>query len=141
MEIAKMYGGQIQVTMEACPLWVPLVENNETSGKGAAFFVHRHIKHILAADKKIDTLVLGCTHYPLLTRLIEQHLPKGVNVLSQGEHVAERLQDYLYRHPEMEQRLSKGGSRRFLTTESTGRFSEVAGRFLGETVQGEWCEL
>jgi glutamate racemase len=141
IEIAKMYGGSIQVVTEACPLWVPLVENNETSGEGAAFFVRRHIERILTFDKEIDTLVLACTHYPLLMTLIEASLPERIKVLSQGEHVAERLQDYLFRHPEMEQRLSKDGRRRFLTTESEGRFSEVAGRFLGETVRGEWCEL
>jgi glutamate racemase len=136
-----MYGGAVQVVTEACPLWVPLVENNETSGAGASFFVRRHIERILSADKQIDTLVLGCTHYPLLRGLIEECLPSGVRVLSQGEHVAERLEDYLRRHVEMEQRLSRGGGRRFLTTESAGRFSEMAGRFLGEKVSGEWCEL
>jgi glutamate racemase len=141
IEIEKMYGGQIQVVSQACPLWVPLVENNETAGDGAAFFVRRHIEHILALDRQIDTLVLACTHYPLLMALIKEFLPDGVKVLAQGEHVAERLQEYLHRHPEMEQRLSKGGGRRFLTTESAGRFSELAGRFLGEAVQGEWCEL
>jgi glutamate racemase len=141
IEIAKMYGDSFSVTAEACPLWVPLVENDETAGEGAAFFVRRHMHRILAADARIDTLILGCTHYPLLLPLIRRCLPAGVNALDQGEHVADSLRDYLRRHPEMECQLSRSGRRRFLTTEAPERFSAMAGRFLGDTVQGEYCEL
>jgi glutamate racemase len=130
MEIEKIYGGNITVTGEACPMWVPLVENNEVNSEGAGFFIRKHLEHILSLDPQIDTLVLGCTHYPLLIHKIKQFLPEGVSVLSQGEYVSESLYDYLLRHPEMEALLTRQGQCRFLTTEATAKFSETASVFL-----------
>lgn len=129
MEIGKMYP-HIQVTGEACPMWVPLVENNEFDSPGADYFVKKHIDHILSVDPLIDTLILGCTHYPLLMDKIREFLPSGITLFSQGEHVAESLRDYLRRHPEMDRKLTKAGTCRFLTTESADKFSEAASIFL-----------
>lgn len=129
MEIGKMYP-HIQVTGEACPMWVPLVENNEFDSPGADYFVKKHIDHILSVDPEIDTLILGCTHYPLLMDKIREFLPPGITLFSQGEHVADSLRDYLRRHPEMDRKLTKTGTCRFLTTESADKFSEAASIFL-----------
>lgn len=133
IEIGKMYP-HIQVTGEACPMWVPLVENNEFNSPGADYFVRKHIDRILSVDPRIDTLILGCTHYPLLIDKIRAFLPAGITLFSQGEHVAESLSDYLRRHPEMDRKLTKGGSCRFLTTESAEKFSEAASIFLKEDI-------
>ena len=113
LEIKKMFP-HMTVTGEACPMWVPLVENNEFDSPGADYFVRKHLEHILAADPKIDTLVLGCTHYPLLIEKIKAFLPEGITLFSQGEYVAASLTDYLRRHPEMDIRLTKQGNCRFL---------------------------
>lgn len=136
MEIEKMFP-HITVTGEACPMWVPLVENNEFNSPGADYFVKKHLDHILAADPDIDTIVLGCTHYPLLIDKINSFLPPGITVFAQGEYIADSLNDYLCRHPEMERRLTKRGQCRFLTTESADKFSEAASIFLSNTVQVE----
>lgn len=136
MEIAKMFP-HIVVTGEACPMWVPLVENNEYTSPGADYFVRKHLDRILAADPSIDTLVLGCTHYPLLTDKIRTYLPESITLFAQGEYVADSLADYLVRHPEMETRLTKNGKCRFLTTESAGKFSEAASIFLKGRVEVE----
>lgn len=136
LEIEKMFP-HISVTGEACPMWVPLVENNEFDAPGADYFVKKHLDHILSADPEIDTLVLGCTHYPLLVNKIRALLPPGITVFSQGEHVADSLKNYLYRHPEMDERLTKGGHCRFLTTESADKFTEAASLFLNEAVKVE----
>lgn len=136
MEIAKMFP-HIVVTGEACPMWVPLVENNEYASPGADYFVRKHLDRILAADPSIDTLVLGCTHYPLLTDKIRTYLPESITLFAQGEYVADSLADYLVRHPEMETRLTKNGKCRFLTTESAGKFSEAASIFLKGRVEVE----
>ena len=136
IEIKKMFP-HITVTGEACPMWVPLVENNEFNTPGADYFVQKHLNHLLSVDPKIDTLVLGCTHYPLLKEKIQTFLPEGITVFAQGEYVAESLVDYLYRHPEMDQRLTKQGKCRFLTTESATKFSEVASVFLSHPIEVE----
>ncbi|GAB6395402.1 MAG: glutamate racemase [Bacteroidales bacterium] len=129
MEIKHLFP-HIAVTGEACPMWVPLVENNECGTPGADYFVKKHIDHILSADPAIDTLILGCTHYPLLMDKIRKFLPPGVTLFAQGERVGESLADYLQRHPEIDKQLTKQGVRRFLTTESTEKFTETASRFL-----------
>lgn len=134
LEIAKMFP-HIQVTAEACPMWVPLVENNEYDSPGADYFVQKHIDRIFAADPLIDTFVLGCTHYPLLIEKIKAYLPSGVTLFAQGEYVADSLKDYLRRHPEMETRLARGGGCRFLTTESATKFSETASVFLRNRIE------
>ncbi|HRQ50368.1 MAG TPA: glutamate racemase, partial [Agriterribacter sp.] len=105
----KKFFPQVNVYQEACPMWVPLVENNEYAGPGADYFVERHVKHLLGKGKRIDTVLLACTHYPLLKNKIRQYLPGHVSLLSQGEIVAKSLADYLKRHPETESRCSKQG--------------------------------
>ena len=134
IEINKFYP-DIQVYQEACPMWVPLVENNEHNSEGADYFVQQNINSLFTKEKNIDTILLACTHYPLLKEKIQQHLPKGVQLLSQGEIVAQSLQDYLERHPEMETRLSHGNNRKFFTTDSTEDFDKQASIFYGKMVQ------
>lgn len=136
LEVAKMFP-HITITGQACPMWVPLVENKEFDSPGADYFVRKYIGEILDRDSRIDTLILGCTHYPLLLEKIKQALPEGVNVFSQGRRVAESLKEYLFRHPEMDVRLNKTGQTRFLTTESAGKFSETASVFLSGSIQVE----
>ncbi len=131
IEIRKMYPG-IHVTGEACPMWVPLVENNEFESDGADYFIKRHLDHILMADPLIDTLVLACTHYPLLMYKMRQYVPRTVQLFSQGKRVAESLADYLQRHPEMDIRLTKTATSRFLTTERASKFEETASVFIHE---------
>ena len=129
MEINKLFP-DVTVTGEACPLWVPLVENNEYDSEGADYFVKKHINQLLEKDPIIDTLILGCTHYPLLMDKIRQFTPPHIRIVAQGEYVAHSLQDYLKRHPEMDSRCTKQGTCRFLTTESTAKFEESASIFL-----------
>lgn len=129
LEIEKMYP-HITLTGEACPMWVPLVENKEFDSPGADYFIKQHLQRLFEKDPLIDTLVLGCTHYPLLIRKIKENVPHHVRVVSQGEHVAESLKQYLHRHPQVDERVTKNASCRFLTTESADKFSEVASVFL-----------
>ncbi len=136
MEIHKLYP-DIKVTGEACPMWVPLVENNEYNSLGADYFVKKHIDNLMRKDPEIDTMILGCTHYPLLLSKINQYLPDGVTVVSQGDYVAESLKDYLKRHPEMDNRCTKKGTCKFLTTESEKKFSESASIFLNKEIHVE----
>lgn len=136
LEIAKLFP-HMRVTGEACPMWVPLVENREIDTPGADYFVRRHLEALFSRDPRIDTLVLGCTHYPLLLEKIRRYVPAGVRVCPQGERVAEALVDYLRRHPEMNERLSKNGKTEFFTTESPERFSENAAVFLGAPAPAE----
>lgn len=133
MELGKLHPDFI-VTSQACPMWVPLVEYGEADSPGADYFVEKYIGALLAADPDIDTIVLGCTHYPLLLPKIRQYAPEGVRILSQGDIVADSLADYLHRHPEMERRITRGGSATFLTTDDTARFDATASTFLGHTV-------
>ena len=129
MEVHKLFP-DVTVTGEACPMWVPLVENNEYASEGADYFVQKHIRQLLEKDPKIDTIILGCTHYPLLIEKIRQFTPSHIRIVPQGEYVAHSLQDYLKRHPEMDIRCTKNGTCRFLTTESTAKFEESASIFL-----------
>lgn len=133
IEIAKFFP-DILVYQQACPLWVPLVENNEHEGPGADYFVEKYLGELMAQSPSIDTLVLGCTHYPLLINKIRQFLPAGVQVISQGEIVAHSLVDYLERHPEMAAVCSKNGQTAYFTTESPMGFDEKAAIFMGEEV-------
>ena len=136
IEIHKLLPEAV-VTSEACPMWVPLVENGEYDKPGAGYFVKKHLDSILEKDSLIDTLVLGCTHYPLLESKIRVFLPESVNILSQGKYVATSLKDYLRRHPEMDECCSKNASCRFLTTESLEKFSDMASVFLNTPVEAE----
>lgn len=133
LEIRKLFP-DIQVTGMACPLWVPLVENNEADSEGADYFVHKYISRLLAEDSAIDTLILGCTHYPLLINKIRQFTPPHIRLVSQGEYVSRSLKDYLSRHPEMDGRCLKNGRCEFLTTESVEKFRECASVFLKQDV-------
>lgn len=141
LEIAKLHPG-ISVTGEACPMWVPLVENFEFDSPGADYFVQKRIGNLLRHDPQIDTIILGCTHYPLLMDKILKYTPREVRVVSQGEYVANSLQDYLHNHPEMEQRLTQGSTTRFLTTEEPATFNQSAAIFMGDaTIQAERITL
>lgn len=131
LEIAKLHP-DIRVTGEACPMWVPLVENDEYDGPGADYFVRKNIDSLLRNDPQIDSVILGCTHYPLLMNKIRKYMPAGVHVIEQGYYVANSLQDYLRRHPEMDGRITRGGSARFLTTEQAEAFQSKAAVFMGE---------
>ncbi|BES62130.1 glutamate racemase [Dysgonomonas capnocytophagoides] len=140
LEIHKIYP-EITVNSHACPMWVPLVENNEYNKPGADYFVKKGIDDILQKDNFIDTLILGCTHYPLLLDKIKQYAPKEVNIISQGKYIAESLKDYLYRHPEMDSICSKEGTTKYLTTESAAKFKESATIFLNREVTAERINL
>ena len=142
MEIAKIHSGKdLRVTQVACPMWVPLVENGEMDSEGAAFFVRKNVGELMEADPLIDTVVLACTHYPLLRRVIDRYVPAGVRVVQQGEIVAESLKDYLRRHPEMEGTLSKGGEVRYYTTEKEGMFDRMAAMFMQADVASRHLEI
>lgn len=140
LEIQKL-SPDIVVTGIACPFWVPLVEYNECDSPGADYFVKKRIDQLMNADPKIDTIILGCTHYPLLMPKIRAYTPKDVRIIAQGSYVAGSLKDYLHRHPDMENRCSKGGSVRYLTTENKEKFRECATIFLKEKVQVETISL
>lgn len=140
LEIGKLFP-EMKVTGEACPMWVPLVENNEYNSPGADYFIRKHLEHILSTDPQIDTLVLGCTHYPLLLDKIRRFIPENIHILSQGEYVASSLENYLFRHPEMETRLTKGGHSRFMTTESKEKFAETASLFLNDRIEATQITL
>jgi glutamate racemase len=136
IEIQKFFP-EVEVFQQACPMWVPLVENNEHEGPGADYFVEKYTSALMAQSPDIDTVVLGCTHYPLLEKKISQHLPPGVRLLSQGQIVANSLANYLQRHPEIEAFCSKTGHTEYYTTESTAGFDAMAAIFLGETVRSK----
>jgi len=140
IEIQKFYP-EVVITQEACPMWVPLVENNEHRTRGADYFVKKHIDNILSKNRDIDTLLLACTHYPLLKEKIEAHLPSHVKLVSQGDIVADSLEDYLKRHPEIEQRIAKEGTRSFYTTDSPQEFDQKATVFFGEDVKSAHLDL
>ena len=134
LEIHKLFP-DIQVSGVACPFWVPLVEYNEADSPGADYFVKKRVDQLMRMDPEIDTIILGCTHYPLLMPKILKYLPTGVRVVPQGEYVASSLQQYFERHPDMEQRCTKNGLTRYLTTENPNKFKEQAQIFLHEPVE------
>lgn len=140
MEIAKI-SPEFKVSSKACPMWVPLVENNEATGEGADYFVEKYVDELLAKDSDIDTIVLACTHYPILYPKIRKAVPGNIKVVKQGEIVAESLKDYLKRHPEMEERLERGGECRYLTTENPEKFTGLASIFLDEKVDVSHIDL
>jgi glutamate racemase len=135
-EIAKFFPN-LNVTQEACPMWVPLVENNEYESAGADLFIQENLNHLMKQDDKIDTIILGCTHYPLLIKKIKQFLPQHITLLSQGEIVAKGLKNYLNRHPEIENNCSKGKNISFFTTDDPKNFDEHASIFFGSEVKSE----
>lgn len=130
------------VTQQACPLWVPLIEAGEHRNPGADYFVDLYLKEIFAKDPKIDTLVLGCTHYPLLKDKINQWLQgTDIQTIAQGKLVAESLKDYLHRHPEYRNQLSQDGTCEYLTTENADRFAQSASLFLNSPIQATHVDL
>lgn len=134
LEIAKFFP-DVTIFQEACPMWVPLIENNEHQSEGADYFVKKHVEAILKKDKDIDTLLLACTHYPLLRPVIERHLPKAVRLISQEEIVASSLASYLHRHPEISDRCTRKGELKFFTTDSAPDFDAQAAQFFGAPVR------
>ena len=134
LEIQKLFP-DVQVSGVACPFWVPLVEYNEADSPGADYFVKKRIDQLLRLDPNIDIVILGCTHYPLLLPKIHKYMPRGIRIVSQGEYVAEALQQYFVRHPDMEQRCTQNGKVRYLTTENPEKFKEQAQVFLNEPVK------
>ena len=133
LEIEKLYP-DIIVTGQACPLWAAIVEAGEADSLGAEYFVKKRINQLLTKDPLIDTIILGCTHYPLLKNALNKAVPKGINLVSQGEYVAESLKDYLRRHPEMDEKCSKGGTIQYYTTESEERFKEIGTNFIHKDI-------
>lgn len=140
LEIQKLYP-DIRVSGVACPFWVPLVEYNECDSPGADYFVKKRIDQLLALDPDIDAIILGCTHYPLLLPKIVRYIPPGIRIVPQGEYVADSLRDYLRRHPDMDNRCTRGGRVRYLTTENPDKFRESAQIFLHEPVEVESVTL
>ena len=140
LEIKKITP-EIHVEQEACPMWVPLVENNEFAGPGADYFVEKSLRALFNRDPDIDTLILGCTHYPLLLEKIKKYTPDGVKILSQGSIVSKSLNDYLNRHPEIEVKCSKGGAVKFYTTEHPDKFRQTAGIFFDGDIHVEHLEV
>lgn len=137
IELRKWSGGRVLATVQqACPMWVPLVENNEINTSGAAFFVHRDVARLFDKDPDIDTLILGCTHYPLLIDAIRSSIPTpDVRIIEQGKIVAQKLADYLRRHPEIEQKCTKNGKHTYFTTEEPALFRANASLFMGQPVE------
>ena len=136
LEIHKFFP-DIIVNGVACPFWVPLVEYNEADSPGADYFVKKRIDQLMRMDADIDTIILGCTHYPLLLPKIHKYTPRGIRIIAQGEYVADSLQHYFQRHPEIEQRCTQGGQVHYLTTENPEKFKEQAQIFLHEPVEVE----
>lgn len=140
IEIKKFFP-EINVFQQACPMWVPLVENNEHNAPGADYFVKKYIDQLAPAEKNIDTLLLACTHYPLMKDKIAAYLPASIQIISQGEIVANSLADYLQRHPEIDEKCSKNGLHRFFTTDSIEDFDQHASIFYGKGLKSKHLDL
>lgn len=140
LEIRKLFP-DIEVSGEACPMWVSLVENNEARNEGADYFIQKYINNLLRKDREIDTVILGCTHYPLLLPKIRMFMPDTIRVVAQGEYVADSLKDYLYRHPEMDRKCTRGGKCSFYTTEAEEKFTESASTFLNREISVQHITL
>ena len=134
LEIHKLFP-DIRVSGVACPMWVSLVENNESQNEGADYFIRKYIDQLLTKDPLIDTVILGCTHFPILLPKIRQYIPEHISVISQGEYVAQSLKDYLRRHPEMDAKCTKNGNCSFYTTEAEEKFTESASTFLQQQIR------
>ncbi len=140
VEIEKLFP-HINVYQEACPMWVPLIENNEFRSEGADYFIKKHVERLMHQQEKIDAIILGCTHYPLIEDQIKKYLPHQVKLVSQGAIVAKGLKDYLIRHPEMEKNCSKGNSVSFYTTDLPETFDKAASLFYGEPLKSKHLGL
>ncbi len=140
IEINKFFP-DIAVVQEACPIWVPLIENNQFDNPGGDFFIQHHVHQLLEKDAQIDTIILGCTHYPIIQEQIQSKIPSSITLLSQGKLVAEKLKDYLARHPNMERNCSKGGRIDYFTTDNTDIFDERATIFIGKEIKSKSISL
>ena len=140
LEIEKFFPG-ITVYQQACQMWVPLIENNEYDSSGADFYIQKDIDQLLSGSVNIDTILLACTHYPLMINKIRQFTPANITIISQGEIVADSLADYLRRHPEMEENCLKNNSRRFYTTDDPKDFDDHAANFYGEAVKSTHLDI
>lgn len=140
IEVKKFFP-DYKITGQACPMWAPLVENNEFDNEGAEFFIKKDINLLLEKDPAIDTVILGCTHYPLLAESIRKALPDNISIISQGYYVAQSLEDYLSRHPEIDNKCTKNGVVKYFTTESPDKFKEAASTFLNEDINAEKINL
>lgn len=140
LEVAKLWP-DIKVTGVACPLWVPIIENNEADSPGADYFVKKRIDHIMRLDPEIDTLILGCTHYPILMPKILKYVPRGVRIVPQAEYVADSLKSYLHRHTDLNALCTTGGTARYYTTENADKFKENARIFLPDGINVEHVDL
>jgi glutamate racemase len=140
IETHKMFP-DVKVYQEACPMWVPLVENDEIDNEGANYFVRKKVEALFAQSANIDTILLACTHYPLLMPLIRQFVPSNVRVLSQGKIVASSLKEYMERHPSMAEKCSKGGEATFLTTDAPESFEKQGTKFYGQRITASRVHL
>lgn len=140
IEISK-FDPEVHVEQEACPMWVPLVENNEYDKEGADYFIRKNITNLLSKHPEIDTVLLACTHYPLLMDKLRKYMPDHITILSQGKIVADSLADYLQRHPEIETRCTRKSTRLFYTTDSEQDFDNHAAIFFGEEVSSKHLAL
>lgn len=140
IEIKKFFP-EVQVSQQACPMWVSLVENNELEGDGANYFIKKNLDQLFEQDSHIDTLLLGCTHYPLLSKSIKQLLPANINIVSQGRIVAESLKTYLQKHNEIQERCTKKGTKTFFTSDDAEAFSIRAEQFFGEQVVAQTVHI
>lgn len=140
IELAKFFP-ELKVYQQACPMWVPLIENGAFDKAGADYFIQAYLDELFCQSAQIDTILLACTHYPLLMEKIQKHVPKGVKIIAQGEIIAQSLAIYLQKHPEMDQKCSKNGQIRFFTTENAVLFEEQASLFFGEKIKANHTDL
>lgn len=140
IEIHNFYP-ELEVIQQSCPMWVPLIENNEHLSPGADYFVSKYIQSLLEQSDQIDTVLLACTHYPLLIPKIKEQLSEGIRLVSQGDIVAGSLKDYLFRHPEMEQLLAREGDKQFFTTGDAGIFCRNGSLFFEAPVVAKQISL
>jgi glutamate racemase len=140
LEIHKLFS-DIEVVQHSCPMWVPLVENGEAEGDGADYFVQKYINELLGKDPEIDSIILGCTHYPLLLNKIQKYTPSHISLISQGEIVAASLEDYLFRHPEMDCKCKKNSQLAFYTSDSPEIFDQQASLLFGSSVKSDKANL
>ena len=140
IEIEKIHP-KFNVFSQSCPMWVPLVENLEANGEGADFFVQKYINQLLNQSDDIDSIILGCTHYPILLNKIRKYTPSHINIVEQGAIIADSLADYLNRHPEMNIRCSQNGICSYLTTEDEDKFNSLASIFLNEKIDSKHIDL
>jgi glutamate racemase len=137
----KHFSPGLHISQEACPMWVPLIENNEYNNEGADYFVKKYLDNLMAKDADIDTILLACTHYPLLIDQIKKYVTEGINIIPQGEIVAKSLEDYLQRHPGIELNCSKNGICQYYTTDDPTDFDNHAINFLGEAIKSVQVRL